>query len=190
MNGDSLCPPPPADPAATSPAQQQALAGHDFWGWFMFHTGAYAPHRLRFVSLLRLQPAPEAALEAAVRSAGAACARCADGEVAWDVVAVHLRLGEGYSALGAQQERGEGTGSGGSTGGDAKWESTSEAGGGEDPRALAPAGAEDEAEEAAGSCGPRDDAPAVPGGVGLGVCYPPPSPTHPSHRHAAADSAR
>ena len=81
--------------------QPPAAPGHpcppsgSYWGWFSFHTSAFAPHRLRFLELMTVQPH----LEAAIESAAAQLRRvdgCPELRQVWGI---HMRCGEGFTPL-------------------------------------------------------------------------------------------
>lgn len=155
----------------------------------MFSTSAFSPHRARFRELLRLQPGPAAALEAAVRSVGGMSSAVGrGGEAIMDVVAVHMRMGEGYSPVQEWSGRDDGRQVGGAASSsgasradehrdraaqpakDCHGQQQPDVRGSEAQRAAAPATAEECDESAGGSRGGADPPPAVvPGGVGLGV---------------------
>lgn len=202
VNGDSLRPPgPPAQSLGAAAASDRAppappLAGHDFWGWFQFHTAALEPHRLRFARLFRLQPAHADALAAALGSGASsgAAGELAEGAALWDVIAVHLRLGEGYTTV-ADWQGGGGDGDARVVAHLGRSAASSAVTGSKNSRGEAPAsagegGAAKKRELQAGAAGPSESRavlePGVPGGVGLGARAPASSCVRclswPSHR--------
>lgn len=77
------------DASATAPAALERA--HAWWGWFQFHTSAFAAHRLRFRSLFTLTPGCALALSRALEAA-----RGGDVRPIWGL---HVRLGEGFVDL-------------------------------------------------------------------------------------------
>jgi hypothetical protein len=66
-----------------------------YWGWFAFHTSAFAPHRCRFAQLMALSPALGAAVHAHEYLLRAS------GDVQRPMWGIHMRCGEGFTPLGA-----------------------------------------------------------------------------------------
>jgi hypothetical protein len=66
-----------------------------YWGWFAFHTTAFAPHRRRFFELMALQPH----LEAAIQATTVHLRRVDGSPEPRQVWGIHMRCGEGFTPL-------------------------------------------------------------------------------------------